>query len=114
MAAFDYTTVAKLFPGRDGAELFPAERRSPRRGPIGYGRFARAADAIRFAIEELPSGLLPEACLEVDEKVFDCHGILRLYESDGYPLARRATSAERTRPVKPIIRVLTTHQSTRR
>jgi hypothetical protein len=94
---FDYTAVAELFPSRNEAELFPAKRRRLRREPIGYGRFARAADAIRFAIEELPSELLPEACLEVDEQIFDCHGILRLYESDGYPLARRATSAGRTR-----------------
>jgi hypothetical protein len=104
MAAFDYTTVAQLFPSRNEAELFPAKRRRPRRQPIGYGRFARAADAIRFAIEELPSGLLPEACLEVDEKIFDCHGILRLYESDRYPLARRATSAERVATAKAPIR----------
>jgi chaperonin GroES len=101
---FDYTTVAELFPSRNEAELFPAKRRRLQREPVGYGRFARAADAIRFAIEELSSELLPEACLEVDEKIFDCHGILRLYESDGYPLARRATSAGRTRTVEPPIR----------
>src|SRR2546429_7796685 len=104
MAAFDYGTVAELFPTRSEAQLFPSRSRRRRREPVGYGRFARAADAIRFAIEELPSELLPEACLEVDEKIFDCHGILRLYESDGYPLARRATSAVRTRTVEPPIR----------
>jgi hypothetical protein len=104
MGALDYTTVAQLFPSRSEAELFPAERRRPRRQPVGYGRFARAADAIRFAIEELPSGLLPETCLEVDAKIFDCHGIRRLYESDRYPLARRATSAERAATAKAPIR----------
>jgi hypothetical protein len=114
MGALDYTTVAQLFPSQNEAELFPGERRRPRRQPVGYGRFARAADAIRFAIEELPSGLLPKTCLEVDAKIFDCHGIRRLYESDRYPLARRATSAERTRPVEPPMRVLTTHQNPRR
>jgi len=90
MAVFDYSTVAELFPNRSEAELFPAKGRKLRREPVGYGRFARASDAIRFAIEELPPGLLPDACLEVDEEIFDCAGILRLYESNEYPLARRA------------------------
>jgi glycine/D-amino acid oxidase-like deaminating enzyme len=62
-----------------------------------YGRFARAADAIRFAMEELPPELLPGACLEVDEEIFDRDDILRLYESDEYPLVRRATTGERAR-----------------
>jgi len=91
MAAFDYSTVAELFPTRTEAELFPSSKRRHRREPIGYGRFARAADAIRFAIEELPVALRPDACLEVDEEIFDRDGIRRLYESDKYPLTRRAT-----------------------
>ena len=60
--------------------------------PVGYGRFARAADAIRFAIEELPPELLPDACLEVDEEIFEREEVRRLYESDAYPLARRAAT----------------------
>ena len=92
MIAFDYGTVAELLPARAITELFPSKSRKHRRQPIGYGRFARAADAIRFAIEELPSELLPNACLEVDETVFDCDDIRRLYESDAYPLTRRATA----------------------
>ena len=62
MAAFDYTTEA---------ELFPTRNRKSRRQPLRYRRFAQAADAIRFAIEELP------------------REIRRLYESTDYPLARR-------------------------
>jgi hypothetical protein len=91
MAGFDYGTVAQLFPARSEAELFPPRHRRRRREPVGYGRFARAADAIRFAIEELPAELLLEACLEVDEEIFDRDGIRRLYDSNAYPLARRAT-----------------------
>jgi hypothetical protein len=90
MPAFDYGIVAELFPTRTEAELFPSKKRKLRREPVGYGRFARAADAIRFAIEELPSRLLPDACLEVDEEIFDADAIRRLYESDQYPLTRRA------------------------
>lgn len=90
MATFDFATVAELFPTRGEAELFPATKRKLRRAPVGYGRFARAADAIRFAIEELPAELLREACLEVDDQIFDRDDIRRLYDSDDYPLARRA------------------------
>ena len=97
MAAFDYNTVAKLFPTGSKANLLPAKSRRYRRHPVGYGRFARASDAIRFAIEELPPELLLDTCLEVDGRRFDVDGIRRLYESGEYPLARRARSHERTR-----------------
>jgi hypothetical protein len=90
MAAFDYGTVAELSPTSTEAEPHSARGRKLRRQPVGYGRFARAADAIRFAIEELPPALLLETCLEVDEERFDRHEIRRLYESDEYPLTRRA------------------------
>ena len=90
MAVFDYGTVAELFSARTDAELFPSKHRRPSRSPVGFGRFARAADAIRFAIEELPVALRSEACLEVDEQIFDHDGIRRLYESGEYPLTRRA------------------------
>ena len=73
---------------------FPTRNRLPRRRPIGlrqpigYKRFARAADAIRFAIEELPAELLLGAFLEVNEERYDSGGIHRLYESMDYPLIR--------------------------
>jgi hypothetical protein len=92
MAAFDYSTVAKLSPTKTDAELSPAKSRRHRRHPVGYGRFARAADAIRFAIEELPAELLPGARLEVDEMIFDRDGIRRLYDSEDYPLVRRVAT----------------------
>ena len=91
MAAFDYTTKAELLPTGSATELFPNRTRRGRQ-PIGYGRFARAADAIRFAIEELPPNLLLRAHLKVDEKQFDGDGMRRLYESAEYPLVRRAVN----------------------
>jgi len=81
MDAFDYSCAAELFP------------RKSRRQPLGYRRFARAAYAIRFAIEELPPTLLLGTYLEVDAERYDSEGIRRLYESPDYPLARRETTA---------------------
>ncbi len=83
MAEFDYSTEA---------ELFPTRQRKARRQPLAYRRFSRAADAIRFAIEDLPPEHLAGAYLEVDETRFDGKGILRLYESPDYPLARRVAA----------------------
>ena len=87
MAFFDYSTEAELSPTVTEAALSAGRRRM--RQPTGYGRFARAADAIRFAIEELPPELLLAAQLKVAEERFDGDGIRRLYESIEYPLARR-------------------------
>jgi hypothetical protein len=79
---FDYSTEA---------ELFSTVKQKFRRSPLAYKRFAHAADAIRFAIEELPS--LIGAFLEVDEARYQGKDIRRLYESVDYPLVRRASGA---------------------
>jgi hypothetical protein len=76
---FDYTT--DLFDYTAEAELFSAGRRGFERGRIGYRRFARAGDAIRFAIEQLPPELLVGAYFEVDEARFDGSEIRRLYDA---------------------------------
>ena len=80
MPDFDYNAAA---------ELYSTRRRMPRRQPLGYRRFAQAADAIRFAIEDLEPELLLGAYLEVGEERFESGGIRQLYDSAEYPLARR-------------------------
>ena len=78
---FDYSAATELFPTRNWKS-----RRQ------GYRRFAHAADAIRFAIEELPSEFLLGGHLEVDEERYDGPGIRRLYKSMDYPLVRRGAA----------------------
>src|ERR1700691_4704209 len=79
MAEFDYHAAAGLFPTR---------RRLSKRQPFGYKRFADAAEAIRFAMEDVPAESLPGAFLEVDEQRYGSDDIRRLYESAEYPLTR--------------------------
>jgi hypothetical protein len=71
------------------AELFPPRRRKYPHQRFGYRRFATAADAVRFAIEELPPELLIGAILEVDGERYGGEQIHRLYDSDDFPLLRR-------------------------
>ena len=88
MIEFDYGSEAELFSPRSGTS-------KPR---ACYQRFARAADAIRFAIEELPPELFLGTYLEVEEGRFDRDGIRLLYDNAAYPRVRRAGP----RPKNPV------------
>ena len=95
MGTFNYATEAELFDYSTEAELFSARSRKVQRQPLGYKRFARAADAIRFAIEELAPHFLVGTCLEVDGERYEGNEIRRLYESADYPLTRCAVASLR-------------------
>ena len=87
MRPFSYDTAA---------ELFPAAIRKKKRAGFAYRRFGTAAEAVRFAIEELPADSLNGAYLQVEEARFDQSGIRTLYESEAFPLPRRKRAAAET------------------
>ncbi len=77
---FDYQAPAELFPSRN--------RKITTK--VKYRRFDHAADAIRFAVEELPEPLLLGAYIQIDEQRLGHQDIRALYASDSFPLARVA------------------------
>lgn len=86
-ALFDYAAPALLLSRQNDPEQFM------RKGwktiqPLGFGRFARAADALRFAVEELAPELRNSAYLEVGEATFDSVEIRALYDDSRYPWPR--------------------------
>ncbi len=83
MQKFDYAAPAELFPSRNRKIA----------NKVRYRRFDSAADAIRFAVEELPEPLLLGAYIEINEARIGHKDIRALYESDSYPL-KKAVVAE--------------------
>ena len=71
------------------AELFLAERKRGARSRLIGRRFATAAEAIRFAIEDFPAIRSLGAWMQVGNERFDGEDIHRLYESQLFPLRRR-------------------------
>ena len=65
-----------------------AKRKGGPRQRLRYRRFATAAEAIRFAVEELPAVRALGAWMQVGDQRFD-GDIQRLYDSDDFPLQRR-------------------------
>lgn len=78
MTDFDYSAAAEFFPSKGRA---PAPR-------LRYQRFATAAEALRYAVEDMPVSLLRGSTMEVNEQRFDGEQIRTLYDADDYPLAR--------------------------
>jgi len=78
VASFDYGAPAELFPSRI--------KKSTTR--MRYMRFDTAAEAVRFAVEDIAPLALLGAYLEVDETRFGIQEIHALYESPAFPLKR--------------------------
>lgn len=80
MRAFDYGTEAALYCSKTVTS---------RQKALTFRRFAQAAEAIRYAIEELPAYALDSCSLEVDDERYFGKAIRPLYESVDFPLPRR-------------------------
>lgn len=86
-APFNYAAPARLLSRETDPEQFM------RKGwktiqPLGFGQFARAADALRFAVEELAPELRDAAYLDVGGTVFDSAAMKALYDDSRYPWPR--------------------------
>ena len=79
MKDFDYDAAA---------DLFPARSRNGQR-PVGYRRFNTAAEAIRYAVEQMPPRFLDGTVLESGDQRLDGLRIRALYDSKDYPLTRK-------------------------
>ena len=73
MSSFDYNAPAELFLSK------PMKGSRP---------FATAAEALRFAVEDLRIPKAFGAWLAVGDERFDSSEIQRLYEADDYPLRK--------------------------
>lgn len=80
---------ARGFDFSEPAELYGGRTVGGRGASISYRRFETAADAIRYAVEELSGALGRASVLEVGGNRFGHMEIRRLYDSSAYPLPRR-------------------------
>lgn len=69
------------------AELFPS-RNLKGRSQVRYRRFNTAAEAVKFAVEDMSPAAMLGAYLEVNEKRFGFQEIQALYAHPAYPLKR--------------------------
>jgi hypothetical protein len=79
MTEFDYKMPGEFY-----------SRDSLRRGSksLNYRRFDTVAEAIRFAMEDLPSAAVGSCMLEANGERFGARELRELYASPRYPLAR--------------------------
>ena len=83
MPAINYASMAELYPSRRFAKSQTTQ----------YRRFANAAEAVRYAIEDMPAKWLAGSYLEIDEQRFEGEAIRALYESAEFPLTRETEAA---------------------
>jgi hypothetical protein len=69
-------------------EFYSRKRAGNRPTGLTYQRFDTAAEAIRFAIEDLPSAAFMGCMLEANGERFGAKELRALYASPRYPLQR--------------------------
>lgn len=79
MEANDYFEEAVLFYGKGAS----------RSRNLTFRRFEQAAEAIRFAVEDLPPTILNGCKLEIGELEYFGRAIRPLYDDHAFPLFRR-------------------------
>ncbi len=79
MGKFDYSAPAELYSARGHG----------RRAPLSYRRFATAAEAIRYAVEQIPKNLSAAAYIETGEQTITHKELRELYDSPDFPLERK-------------------------
>ncbi len=72
------------------ASLFYAKSAHRRQKALVFRRFDQAAEAIRFAVEELGPEILKGSTLEIDDAHYFGDQIRPLYDDGAFPLKRRA------------------------
>ncbi len=78
---------------RTEADLFFSKKTNHKDKSLTFRRFQRAADAIRFAVEDLSPSALASCSLEVNGLHFFGREIRPLYDSKTFPLRRRLRRA---------------------
>jgi len=76
------------FPFGASAELYSSGGTRARSRPVSYRRFDSSAEAIRFAVEELPQIMQRGTVMEIGEDRFEFEDIRALYDSAEFPLPR--------------------------
>jgi hypothetical protein len=71
------------------ASLYYAKSVNSQRKALVLRRFAKASEAIRFAVEDLSPKLLQGCSLEVEESYYFGQEIRPLYDDRAFPLRRR-------------------------
>jgi hypothetical protein len=80
MDAIDYASEASLYYSKSA---------HPKQKSLVFRRFTVAAEAIRFAVEELSPKILDSCSLEVNEAHYFGREIRPLYDDCAFPLRRR-------------------------
>jgi hypothetical protein len=69
---------------------------------LSFRRFAQAAEAIRFAVEELSPSILNGCKLEIGDEEYFGRAIRPLYDDQAFPLFRRRLASKGNKDTKRV------------